>query len=86
MCFFTKKDFHLGSFDEAVNAEKLFSEYFNTTDAEAEMNPSVPQRSKKTKKSKAKASYASESEDESPGELGFKVISFELSLIEICHS
>lgn len=49
------------------------------------MKPSQPQRSKKTKKATAKALYESESEDESPGQLEYKVAGFELLLIEICH-
>lgn len=57
---------------EAVNAEKFFSDFFNTTDAEAEMaaaasgNVSVlaPKRLRKIKKPKQYVTDESESDDE----------------------
>lgn len=57
----------VGSFVEAVNAEKLFSDFFNTTDAESAMQPSAPKRVRKTRKAPVNKCYESDSEDEQLG-------------------
>lgn len=57
---------------EAVNAEKFFSDFFNTTDAEAEMAAAVsgsasvvaPKRLRKIKKPKQFETDESESDEE----------------------
>lgn len=61
-----------GSFLEAVNAEKCFSDFFNTTDAEAEMaamaseksSVSAPKRLRKIKRPRKFVTDESESDDE----------------------
>lgn len=50
---------------DAVNAEKLFSEFFNTTDAEAEIAASAaPKRLRKSKKPSQVEPCESDSDDE----------------------